>query len=120
MAHSSILGADRAPLQPAGRDADALGPSDTSDSGSDIRGEIDPDLLDSDSDSEGTGERGSAVDGEHLSEGADIAPDRIVPLLSDTVDLDAEDARLGDAAVEDEDEEADADEDGSDGNGDLP
>ena len=38
MAYSSILGADRAPVQPSGRDAELLGPSDSSDSGSDALG----------------------------------------------------------------------------------
>ena len=38
MTQSSILGGERAPQQAAGRSADALGPSDTSDSGSDILG----------------------------------------------------------------------------------
>jgi hypothetical protein len=41
MAHSSILGADRAPSQAQGRDLEALGPSDTSDSGSDVQGVLD-------------------------------------------------------------------------------
>ncbi len=38
MAYSSILGADPAPSRPSGRDADLLGPSDNSDSGSDSVG----------------------------------------------------------------------------------
>src|SRR5512133_3389886 len=38
MAYSSILGAETAPTQPSGRDADLLGPSDNSDSGSDAIG----------------------------------------------------------------------------------
>ena len=38
MSHSSILGGERAPQQARGRDAETLGPSDTSDSGSDIQG----------------------------------------------------------------------------------
>ena len=72
MARSSILGAERAATQAAGRDSRALGPSDSSDSGSDVQTEIDlPDLNDvrdefggvlpgptGDSDSAGTGERG--------------------------------------------------------------
>jgi len=89
MARSPILGGERAATRPAGRDTDRLGPSDRSDSGSDVQnehgfdaldaGEIggEPDRLDADSDAEGTGERGAA---DHDSEGiagADIAPDRI-------------------------------------------
>ena len=38
MARSSITGGERAPQQAKGRDTDTLGPSDTSDSGSDIQG----------------------------------------------------------------------------------
>ena len=75
MSQSSILGGDRAPQQARGRDAEALGPSDTSDSGSDIQGStrlktdtpegemggatpVDPG---SDTDSMGSGERAEAV-----------------------------------------------------------
>jgi len=36
MSNSSILGGEHAPHHPAGTDVDALGPSDTSDSGSDV------------------------------------------------------------------------------------
>ncbi|HEY0856545.1 MAG TPA: hypothetical protein VGE16_05785 [Albitalea sp.] len=91
MATSSITGADRAPSQATGRDVEALGPSDSSDSGSDVQGELDlaspADLdefktgtqpgLDSDSDSGGTGERGSALLDEAAREGNDILPDRV-------------------------------------------
>lgn len=90
MAQSSITGGERAPKQAEGRSADVLGPSDTSDSGSDIQGAtrlktdaeegelggatpIDPM---SDSDSMGTGERSEAVP-EGARDGADIGPDRI-------------------------------------------
>jgi len=89
MATSSILGGDRAQVNPPGRDTDALGPSDSSDSGSDVQGERGFDALDpgqiggdradlgSDSDALGTGERGPAVRDTDIVEGADIAPDRI-------------------------------------------
>jgi hypothetical protein len=90
MSQSSILGGDRAPQQARGRDDETLGPSDTSDSGSDIKGATrlkteteEGDLggatpvdADSDSDSMGTGERAEAVP-EGARDGADIAPDRI-------------------------------------------
>jgi hypothetical protein len=90
MSQSSILGGERAPQQARGRDAETLGPSDTSDSGSDIQGasrlKTDPEEgqlggatpvdNDSDSDSMGTGERAEAVP-EGARDGADIAPDRI-------------------------------------------
>ena len=74
MAYSSILGADQAPLQPSGRDARALGPSDSSDTGSDAQGTTE---LHADSDAAGTGERGSVAPAED-SEGSDILPDRVV------------------------------------------
>ncbi len=89
MAQSPILGGERAATRPAGRDTDRLGPSDRSDSGSDVQhehgfdaldpGEIggEPDRLDADSDAEGTGERGAAVRDREGVDGADIAPDHI-------------------------------------------
>ena len=76
MAYSSSLGAERAPSQPGGRGADLLGPSDSSDTGSDTVGTHE---AHADSDTGGTGERG-AVAGEDAIEGADIMPDRVVQL----------------------------------------
>jgi hypothetical protein len=38
MGHSSLVGTDLAPRRPQGTDEDALGPSDLSDSGSDMQG----------------------------------------------------------------------------------
>jgi hypothetical protein len=76
MAYSSILGADTAASNPSGRDADLLGPSDNSDSGSDTIGTAE---AHEDSDSVGTGSRG-AVAGPDAREGADILPDRVVNL----------------------------------------
>ena len=90
MSQSSILGGDRAPQQARGRDDDLLGPSDTSDTGSDIQGATrlktepaegqmggaTPIETESDTDSTGTGERAEAVP-EGARDGADIAPDRI-------------------------------------------
>src|SRR6185369_14637561 len=89
MATSSITGVDRAPSQATGRDVEALGPSDTSDSGSDVQGELDlaPPIdldnpsggsvqpgLQSDSDAAGAGERGAALLDEEAREGNDILP----------------------------------------------
>lgn len=76
MAYSSILGADSAPANPSGRDAELLGPSDNSDSGSDAVGTVE---SHEDSDSVGTGERG-AVAGRDSREGSDILPDQVVNL----------------------------------------
>jgi hypothetical protein len=79
MAHSSILGADIAPSLPSGRGSDVLGPSDSSDSGSDALG---TDEIHEDSDAAGTGERGS-VSGADSREGGDILPDRVTHLPDD-------------------------------------
>jgi hypothetical protein len=79
MAYSSILGADVAPTQPKGREAERLGPSDRSDTGSDTLGTAEPHA---DSDHEGTGERGSAT-GRDPREGGDILPDHVVRLGGD-------------------------------------
>jgi hypothetical protein len=76
MAYSSIVGGDPAPSQPSGRSSDLLGPSDSSDTGSDAIGTGE---AHGDSDASGTGERG-AVYGADAVEGADIAPDRVVNL----------------------------------------
>jgi hypothetical protein len=79
MAHSSILGADIAPGLPSGRGSDVLGPSDSSDSGSDAAG---TDEIHEDSDAAGTGARG-AVTGADAREGGDILPDRVTRLPDD-------------------------------------
>ncbi len=110
MAHSSILGGERVAHRAVGRDTDALGPSDSSDTGSDVQGErisatrpdTDGDIgaatvadLDSDTDASGTGERASAVpDG--AEEGADIGTDRIERFGSPRDALDAADVSLDD------------------------
>ncbi len=109
MSHSSILGADRVPLQAKGRDSGALGPSDSSDTGSDVWGVSDqeegeqplgdlhtpyrPDtlhesMLSADSDEAGTGERATAIPGEWVREAGDISPDRVT---SSFADVDADD-----------------------------
>lgn len=121
MSNSSILGGERAARRAAGRDVDALGPSDSSDSGSDVQGERamptdadNPGELgalpvhrDSDSDARGTGERGSAT-GNDRDDAADILPDHLVsdptwatnaagrPYASDDVES------IADEAVDDE------------------
>jgi hypothetical protein len=128
MSQSSILGGDRAPQQARGRDAETLGPSDTSDSGSDIQGATrlktdaeegemggaTPVDVDSDSDAMGTGDRAEAVP-EGARDGADIAPDRIarskdaldsaasITGNDDTIESLADDEAAGD---EDEDQES--------------
>ena len=82
MAYSSILGADLAPALPSGKDADLLGPSDNSDSGSDAVGTTE---ARADSDAAGTGEGGSVMPGEER-EGADILPDRVIDIDDESGD----------------------------------
>ncbi len=109
MATSSIVGGARPPLEPTGTDIDSLGPSDTSDSGSDVRisrertatpedaeGAI-PVAHDSSSDAAGTGERASA-DASPSQTDADILPDSMTE-AGELADLDEGDP---DAAGEDD------------------
>ena len=82
MATSSFLGGEQLPKHVKGKDTNALGPSDNSDSGSDAQGAYGGDELSSDSDAEGTGERsapGRGFDGFN----ADIMPDHIEGELDD-------------------------------------
>lgn len=108
MAQSPLLGGDRAPQHPKGTSTEALGPSDLSDSGSDITGAVgavDTDRegfdggtnddvrrapgagadigdanLDADSDSGGSGERAEAGRDTLRREAPDIAPDQVQSL----------------------------------------
>ncbi len=102
MATSSILGGTTVPERHPGTGTDALGPSDSSDSGSDVAGERamatgpdDPDNLgavpsntDSDTDRFGTGERASATPGARDREAGDILPDSVRNSPSDALDFD--------------------------------
>lgn len=107
MATSSILGGERAALQPSGRGADLLGPSDSSDTGSDSIGELGPDQLGSDTDRYGTGERASA-DLRDVADGEDIRPDHIARASTGGAgDIDAELDEL--AASEDDSDDSDED-----------
>jgi hypothetical protein len=137
MARSSISGADRARTQAPGRDVEALGPSDSSDSGSDVAGEMDippPDDLDnttfgieqpgldSAGDKAGTGERGAARLDEEADEAADIMPDDVRSLDDEADDAAgiAPEAELelgeltdaGDLPAIDEDRDLDEDDEG--------
>ena len=89
MAQSSITGGTPAPAQPAGKDVDALGPSDSSDTGSDVRTDRNRSALPdegfegalpmqhgTDTDASGTGER-AAADPTPVDEDADILPDQV-------------------------------------------
>ena len=78
MATSSLLGGTKAPEEISGKDIASLGPSDTSDSGSDAVGAYGADELASDTDSSGTGERAAVEEGADEPEpNVDILPDHI-------------------------------------------
>lgn len=121
MATSSILGGTAAPQRPRGTGADLLGPSDSSDSGSDVQGERTlatdaddggtgavPAELDSDTDARGTGERAAAA-GSEPRDGDDILPDRVIRTAdalddADRLEVDelvADEPELGEAGDED-------------------
>ena len=125
MSSSSIMGGERAPQKAKGRSAETLGPSDTSDSGSDIQGAsrlktdaeegqlggATPIETDSDSDSMGTGERGAAVPGRGRDD-ADIRPDRIArskDALDSAESIDDNDDSVEALATDESDEEDDGD-----------
>ncbi|SEK17115.1 MULTISPECIES: hypothetical protein [unclassified Variovorax] len=110
MATSSILGGERAPIEPKGTDEESLGPSDSSDSGSDAAG---------------TGEHASAEPQSDEATNADILPDRVGVLphaaqeVSAAVD-DPEEARAEDLAVErGEGEQGEEGEEGEEGDEDA-
>jgi hypothetical protein len=125
MATSSILGGERAPTRPEGRDTDLLGPSDSSDTGSDVQNERGFDALDpgeiggdradlqADSDAGGTGERAAAVHDTDIVEGADVAPDHIEAIGgegSEAALTDDELEALADEETDLDDEDEDDDE----------
>lgn len=123
MARSSLLGIDAAPTEPEGRDKASLGPSDSSDSGSDVMG-LDGDDDDADpglpvdvalrddqaaplplGESLPAGEGGTGV-----RDGADIGVDRVfsVDALDDAQQLlDAVDEATADLDDAEDAEEAD-------------
>jgi len=74
MAHSSLTGIESAPVEPPGRDVDLLGPSDSSDSGSDSVGSPEGDST---TDAAGTGERRSVAHQTEPRDGQDIGVDRV-------------------------------------------
>ncbi len=113
MANSSILGGTPSPAAVAGKDTDALGPGDNSDSGSDAQGAYGDGELHSDSDSVGTGERATAGDGFERVD-ADILPDHIEKssddlLMDDGDDIDSADqldaADVDELALDEDDTE---------------
>jgi hypothetical protein len=75
-----------------------LGPSDSTDSGSDARGAFDDDELSSDTDAEGTGER-SSVDPRSGRSNLDILPDHIERLPMLDIEMEIETADVDEAAL---------------------
>ncbi|SFP38274.1 hypothetical protein [Variovorax sp. 770b2] len=128
MANSSILGGERPPVQPKGKDTGALGPSDSSDSGSDVQageprtalpddlvggGAYAPELA-TDTDAAGTGERASADEG--VATDADLLPDRTGVLPDSAAEVrdaagEEDSVRAADLAAEHGDLEEGIDED---------
>ena len=95
---------------PKGHSIRSLGPSDSSDSGSDVVAPqaLDDEELAADTDRYGTGEHASAGNDKHLHVNSDIEPDRVI--ASDEAGLgggldQAEEAQLG---ITDEELEEDA------------
>lgn len=105
MAYSSILGGDSPAQNPDGRTAGLLGPSDSSDSGSDSIGELGPEEMGSDSDRYGTGERAS-VDMTMDGRSPDLLPDHVGRLDEEGAVVDDVDAASDDIDVVDVDVEA--------------
>ena len=113
MADSDTAGGELIASLPDGKSAGLLGPSDSSDSGSDSIGELGPDQMNSDSDRAGTGER-AAVEVEQGGSGADILPDHVVRIDADGNFLEPDADAEVNADVDDDvdvDDEADADPD---------
>lgn len=126
MATSSILGGTPVPEEISGKDMQTLGPSDSSDSGSDAQGAYGREELASDTDAAGTGESASIGDGQP---DADILPDHIerAPGAQDAADIgpdDTDNANSGEftdagdlgevGELADDSQEADASEAGDD------
>lgn len=116
MSTDPLLGGSRAPAQAPGKDIDALGPSDTSDSGSDVQTDLRrtslpdegsegalPIAHDSTSDSAGTGESASA-DPAPPEIDADLLPDRTGRLPGE--DSDDDDVAPAEGLADDDEDEA--------------
>lgn len=118
MTNSSILGGTLPPARPDGTSVDALGPSDSTDSGSDIQTDKGrsampdeeaegafPIAHESTTDASGTGERGVA-DGNDVLLGSDIGAEQLRPTLNPENGSPREDAEALDleAGLDDADE----------------
>lgn len=115
MSTDPLLGGSRAPEHVSGKDIDALGPSDTSDSGSDVQTDLRrtsldegsegalPIAHDSTSDSAGTGESASA-DPAPPDVDADVLPDRTGRVPGE--DSDDIDVATADSLADDDEDSA--------------
>ena len=142
MRQSSLVGVERAAPEPKGRDTATLGPSDSSDSGSDMAGLDTPEIADpalpvdvalldefthclpgyeslggSASDAAGTGERRSAGSDPGALDAPDIAVERVFVPVEPGEDLDPPDDEDPDLAFIDDIQAEDlpAQEDGEEG-----
>lgn len=102
MADSTLTRTGESAPKTAGGDTRTLGPSDSSDSGSDVAGGMSAQELDNDSDATGTGERGLAGASDDPREGADIAPDAILDDEDLVADGDEDDLLPDDDAAADD------------------
>ncbi|HEY8877437.1 MAG TPA: hypothetical protein VIN03_07735 [Roseateles sp.] len=131
MARSSLLGVDPAAPEPAGRDKASLGPSDSSDSGSDVTGlesndddadpglPVDVALRDDQVAPLPLGESLPASEGEAgVRDGADIGVDRVFT-TGDAGEAEALLEAIDEAPVEDEDEDEEDDNE-EEAEGELP
>ncbi len=98
MAQSPLTGIESAPVEPPGHDVELLGPSDSSDSGSDSVGSPD---SNADTDAAGTGERRSAAHEGLLRDGQDIGVDRVFSIDAAAAD----DESAAEPVDEDKDED---------------
>lgn len=131
MGHSSLLGAESAALEPAGRDTASLGPGDSSDSGSDVAGldhwvdaadaadtaepldvalrenrqrsAVASDALSATSDAAGTGERRSAAGDAGFREAADISADEVFDTAGESAAWTAQDLLDADVLIDPDD-----------------
>ncbi|HEY9223479.1 MAG TPA: hypothetical protein VIP27_04920 [Variovorax sp.] len=123
MATSSVTGNHDSAADTADDSTRILGPSDSSDSGSDTLGQradlAQPDdslgggalePLDGGSDTSGTGERAN-VEGDMAPDGADILPDRIIGPGGGAIDAAQVHLRSGSLAADEDDDSADDEED---------
>ena len=104
MGHSSLVGTDKAPLHAKGTDEQALGPSDSTDSGSDMQGADSLPAADPGEPVDVTLNRDQAVapvegtsEDSTETDASDIDTDRVIDAMNDVESLDG--AAEGDDAL---------------------